>query len=64
MSEPEIIRALFEELMRAPLQPFPGHRGKPNARVEPGVYVIYGARGKVLYVLNAAWHAWTALAAH
>jgi hypothetical protein len=50
LNERELIKTLFEELMRSPLQPFPGHRGKLDAPIEPGVYVIYGARGKVLHV--------------
>jgi hypothetical protein len=48
--EREIIRALFDELVHSPLQLFPAHRGTLVAPIHPGTYVIYGARGKVLYV--------------
>jgi excinuclease UvrABC nuclease subunit len=50
MNEPEIIRTLFEELRSAPLRPFPGPRSKLDAPIKPGVYVIYGAKGRVLHV--------------
>ena len=50
MSESDLIKALFDKLMLAPLPPFPKPRGKLDAPTQPGVYVLYGPKGKVLYV--------------
>jgi hypothetical protein len=50
LSEPEIIKALFDELMLAPLQRFPKVGVKLDVPTQPGVYVLYGSKGKVLYV--------------
>ena len=50
MQEARVIKALFKELLRAPLEPFPLPRRSLIAPVEPGVYVIYGRTGMVLHV--------------
>src|SRR5260370_344522 len=46
----EIIKALFEQMMSPPLVLFPNYRGRLEAPFDPGVYVIYSAKRKVLYV--------------
>lgn len=48
--EPEIVTALFFELMQAPLQVFPVFRQSLTAPKLRGVYVIYSPRGKVVHV--------------
>jgi hypothetical protein len=48
MSERERIRALFDQLMNAPVKSF--QRGMLDEPKQHGVYVIYSPRGKVLYV--------------
>jgi hypothetical protein len=48
--ERQIIARLFEQLTNAPLQAFPSKRGKLQAPLQPGVYVIYDPRGDVDYV--------------
>jgi excinuclease UvrABC nuclease subunit len=50
VTKPETIKALFDQLLAVPLQRFPKLGGKLNAPKQPGVYVLYGAKGKVLYV--------------
>jgi excinuclease UvrABC nuclease subunit len=50
LNEPDIIKALFDKLMLAPLQPFPKLGEKLNAPTQPGIYVLYGPKGKVIYV--------------
>jgi hypothetical protein len=50
VTESDIIKSLFEDLMRAPLQPFPPHRGTLKAPSESGVYIIYDPRGNVVHV--------------
>ena len=49
-SEPEMIKVLFGKLMQAPIQRFPKLGTSINAPTEPGIYVLYGSKGKVLYV--------------
>jgi excinuclease UvrABC nuclease subunit len=72
LDEPEIVRTLFEQLQLAPLQRFPEPGEKLNAPNQPGVYVLYGTKGKIRYVglargskglrprllthLNTHWH--------
>jgi hypothetical protein len=48
--EQERIRTLFDQLMNQPLKDFPQRYAQFDAPFEDGVYVIYGARMKVLYV--------------
>ncbi|MDE0702357.1 MAG: hypothetical protein OXH59_01390 [Rhodospirillaceae bacterium] len=48
--EAKAVRALFGELMRAPLLNFPQPRQKLDAPDRQGVYVICGPRGRVLHV--------------
>jgi hypothetical protein len=57
MNERDLIKALFEQLINAPLKSYPLLRGLPDAPADHGVYVIYGPRGKVLYVgrTSSAW---------
>jgi hypothetical protein len=50
LNEPDTIKALFGQLMLAPLQPFPEIGAKLNAPTRPGIYVLYGPKGKVRYV--------------
>lgn len=51
MKECERVRALFAELTGAPRKPFPRQGDIPDdVPTAPGVYVIYDADGKVLYV--------------
>jgi hypothetical protein len=50
LSEPEIIKALYEKMMLAPLQKFPAFGARLNIPTQLGVYVLYGAKGKVRYV--------------
>lgn len=53
MNEPAIIRTLFEKLQAATLQRFPAEGQKFSAPTQPGIYVLYGSRGKVRYVGQA-----------
>ncbi|HXE85705.1 MAG TPA: hypothetical protein VN524_02765 [Hyphomicrobiaceae bacterium] len=48
--ENEIIKSLFDDLMRAPLQKFPAQRGELAAPKEQGVYIIYSPSHDVLHV--------------
>jgi hypothetical protein len=50
LTEADIIKSLFIKLIECPIQQFPTNRGSLIAPFEPGVYVIYGPRKKVLYV--------------
>jgi hypothetical protein len=50
MVERELINVLFGRLINAPLETFPLTRGPLGVPDQHGVYVIYGPRGKVLYV--------------
>ena len=51
LTEPEIIKALFDKLMLAPLRALSLYHGdRLTVPVGSGVYVVYGARGKVRYV--------------
>jgi hypothetical protein len=48
--EPEIIKALFDKLMGTPRQRFPKLGMRLDAPTQPGIYVLYGVKDKVLYV--------------
>jgi hypothetical protein len=69
LDEPQTIKILFDELMLEPLQRFPGLGERLSAPTQPGIYVLYGAKGKVCYVglarglrsrimthLRSSWH--------
>jgi hypothetical protein len=48
--ETQAVSKLFGKLMACPLHRFPSPRAPVDAPAEPGVYVIYGPRGKTLHV--------------
>jgi hypothetical protein len=48
--EPDVVKALFDDLQRAPLMKFTSRRGRLIAPKRKGVYVIYNRRGRVVYV--------------
>jgi excinuclease UvrABC nuclease subunit len=50
LDEPEAIRTLFAKLQLAPLQRYPRLGEQLGAPQLPGVYIVYGIRGKVRYV--------------
>ena len=54
MSEPDIVKTLFDKLLLAPIQRFPRDGEKLDAPKQPGIYVLYGPRNKVIYVGLAA----------
>jgi hypothetical protein len=50
LNEPERVKALFEELTRAPLKRFPDRGYDIDAPRQEGVYVIYDPSDRVSYV--------------
>ena len=50
LSTPQTIRRFLNELLRSDSHPFPPERGRLHAPTEPGVYLIYDARGRVAHV--------------
>ena len=48
--EPEIVAALYGELMDVPLWTFPKLREQLYAPARGGVYVVYNPRGRVVHV--------------
>jgi hypothetical protein len=49
-NEDDVVKRLLNELIGAPLQPFPSRGEKLAAPTAPGVYIIYDPTGSVAHV--------------